>query len=488
MTGGVVVRSAGLLLLALAALWLVVRLVTGFDGLVGQDPYAYAAHTAAVKEAILGGPRPGPFFWPVGYPLVGAALALVGAPAAVVLQLVSAAAWLAAVIAGVALLSPAGEPARRGDAAYWVVAFALAPYVLRSSLMVMSDALAVTGVLWCLVCAVRWLEGGSPRWLVAAGGLAGAAVAVRWAAAPVLAPMLLVLGVQAARRRRLVALAGAALAGAACFLPQTVLAGPAGLRPDHPFLAGWSPLNAVRLELTSSEGVQRVAIPSLVAVTAAPVHPGYFVFGLLALPWLRRRDLGGVAPRLALAGFAAGAAFLAGLPIASPRFALLVEPLALIALAPAWRRLLDAAARRARWAPAVLLTAVAVAQLGLAGRALVGPLALDRLEREVASYLADLSPTTLHTFSFTPALEALNTGHRLVELWSVDPEPPRPGDLVLFAPDRLRGQWADHRLFANWKRIESGVLLESIRSFDGGWTLWRVVGERPEHGLERVSP
>lgn len=123
-----------------------------------------------------------------------------------------------------------------------------------------------------------------------------------------------------------------------------------------------------------------------------------------------------------------------------------------------------------------LLAGVAVARLGLGGRALAGPVALDHPEREIASCLAAEPSATL------------GTGHRLVELWAADPEPAEPGDLVLFAPDRLRGQRADHRLFASSTRIERGFLLESIRSFDGGWTLWRVEGERPGHGLERVSP
>lgn len=43
---------------------------TPFDGLYGQDSFAYYGYALALRQALLAGELPPPFFWPMGYPLV----------------------------------------------------------------------------------------------------------------------------------------------------------------------------------------------------------------------------------------------------------------------------------------------------------------------------------------------------------------------------------------------------------------------------------
>ena len=53
-----------------------------FDGLYGQDSYAYYDFAGELREAISKGRAPGPFFWPLGYPaLLTTAFALFGTQA-----------------------------------------------------------------------------------------------------------------------------------------------------------------------------------------------------------------------------------------------------------------------------------------------------------------------------------------------------------------------------------------------------------------------
>ena len=55
-------------------------IVSQFDGLYGQDPYAYYAYaTGPLRVSLLSGRLwpPPPFFWPPGYPLLMSALSLV---------------------------------------------------------------------------------------------------------------------------------------------------------------------------------------------------------------------------------------------------------------------------------------------------------------------------------------------------------------------------------------------------------------------------
>ncbi len=41
-----------------------------FDGLYGQDPYAYYNYGYQIREAVAQLKMPGPFYWPLGYPVV----------------------------------------------------------------------------------------------------------------------------------------------------------------------------------------------------------------------------------------------------------------------------------------------------------------------------------------------------------------------------------------------------------------------------------
>jgi hypothetical protein len=305
----------------------------------------------------------------------------------------------------------------------------------------------------------------------------------------VIVPAVIWAAVVGFRRRRLATLAAAACIGLTGLVPHVVLHRDRPLDAlGHDFVTGWSPANAIRSELDSTEGRQDVILPNLVAAVIAPVHPGFFLPGIFALPWLRRRDLRSPPARLALASWLTGVVFLAGLPIRNPRFQLLVAPMALLVLAPAWVRMVDALRLRTRCAPVAVFTAVVILQLGLTARALRGPLAADRLEQEVAAAVAAEPPTRLFCFSFTPALKARATPHQLVELWSENPPTVRPGDLVLFAPDRLRRQWSHHRLFRNWERIVADHRLVVLRAFSGGWTLWRVTPSGAPPDTQQAPP
>src|SRR5436309_74067 len=66
------------LMLALFAASLALRVAliapTHFDGLYGQDPYAYYDFAQELRQDIQTGQPPGPFFWPLGYPAMLAAV------------------------------------------------------------------------------------------------------------------------------------------------------------------------------------------------------------------------------------------------------------------------------------------------------------------------------------------------------------------------------------------------------------------------------
>jgi hypothetical protein len=77
-----------LFLFALLARFILVA-VTQFDGLYGQDAFAYFHYALALREALGAGQAPPPFFWPLGYPALVALATLLTGPHPFAGQIVS---------------------------------------------------------------------------------------------------------------------------------------------------------------------------------------------------------------------------------------------------------------------------------------------------------------------------------------------------------------------------------------------------------------
>src|SRR5215472_2160993 len=88
--------------------------ITRFDGLYGQDSFAYFGYAGSLRDSILHPHLPPAFFWPPGYPLTVAAIAFVAGASPIAGQIASGAAGaavacLTALLAREALLSARGE-------------------------------------------------------------------------------------------------------------------------------------------------------------------------------------------------------------------------------------------------------------------------------------------------------------------------------------------------------------------------------------------
>ena len=97
----------------LAGSALAVLAFTRFDGLYGQDSFAYFHYaTGPLRQSLERWQLPPPFFWPPGYPLLVAAVSAVVGVAPIAGQVVSVAAGAAAV--GIVVLAPTVVPAVLG--------------------------------------------------------------------------------------------------------------------------------------------------------------------------------------------------------------------------------------------------------------------------------------------------------------------------------------------------------------------------------------
>lgn len=458
--------------LGLAILWIACRAASGFDGLYGQDAHEYLRYATALRNWLLVGVDPGYSPWPPAFPMSAALLSLTGISVAMSTQMVSFLSWLAAYWFG-ALALERLHPGRSA-AGYWAGPFALSPFLMRIALSSMSDMLAIAWECACLAFGLRWLDERRALDMALGAFCLACGAATRFSVALVLGLVALwFLGeiLRARKGRALLAgvlggLVPAVLAIRASSLQQLALSN----------AEEWSAGNMVaRSFSTLSGGSQAWALPNLAASFVPLIHPGFCFLGVLLLAGVHRDDFKAPRIRVLALSWLVFALFLSGLALQNDRHRLAAFPLAMMVLFPSFERWrMWAGARlgspsRLRIAAGVLIAI----QLGLLWGATRALFSAQRQEMRIAQHLQQEPPVTLYTFSFTLGLQNRGVPQRLVELWNTSPRDARTGDLVLFAPDRLSGQWNGHPLMANFASLRPR-LGRPIQDFGGGWFLYRV--------------
>lgn len=367
----------------LAALGLIIpvaagglALVEGFDGLYGQDPFAYFEYaTGPLRRSLLDLQAPPPFFWPPGYPLLVALTSLVLGPTPLAGQLVSLVAGALVPVFTVLLArevwpavegemsgrpstpgTPLAGSARSGPGFPLPLDVPLVAGLLvastgqlwQSSVVVMADTLGLATATAGIWAVARYGRRRELRWLLLAAALMASATLTRWIYGVVAIPCTVYALQTLFRHPR----PGAALAhaGAAAVIvgailaPVLVPAAGEALRQNSGFwpFAGnfqvyrWNPLWALDREFITADGRLIYPRPTGFYYAAAPARWAYFTPLLAPLilsgAWVvhRRRA---AAPVFLLLGWAAAVyAFHAGAAYQNFRFTLAyLPPLAILA-------------------------------------------------------------------------------------------------------------------------------------------------------------
>lgn len=263
------------------AVRLVARWLTQFDGLYGQDSFAYYHYALALREALLAGDSPPPFLWPIGFPFF---IALAGTqPVAGQLVNILAAAAIAPLVYWLVLAYRPG--AWPGGLAAGMLA-AVAAQLLLSSLSVMSD---VVGLFWAtlsLLCLLRYWQRWQMRWLVVTAVSLALAILTRWVYGLLLVPWG-VSSLLAGRDNRVgwkqIFIAGATATFIGLVIVGTQFWGNAPGESSHLVdlqVVRWQPLNAFRQVAQNADGLFYYEYPTGLYYLMPIAHPAY-VFPLL---------------------------------------------------------------------------------------------------------------------------------------------------------------------------------------------------------------
>lgn len=494
-----------------------------FDGLYGQDPFAYVNQAAAISDA-LPHPPPTDFFWPNGYPLLIVVFSQLAGSTTLAGQ-------LAALLCG-AMLSPLvylltrdlytandSLPVGEGDQAslslekikeepkvskiHWAgllagLIVAAAGQPILSSIVIMADMPALFWATLSAWLAVRACASERSRpsafYFLAAGATLGLAIITRWIYGLV-TPALVAYTLFELRHRRRSwwTPLPAIVSGFTILLPQLWLSfsQPQGL--VHSWLTGWQPLNFFLREFETIDGRFSYLLPGGIYYAQPAGHPAY-IFPLLGLgaAWglwqlWRTRQWGAII--LLLGWIMPVYLFLGGIPYQNFRFGLTLYVPLVVLTGIGLSNLLNSATKKTASPPHALIPAalpISIITLSLLGMLAWAYPMLNtflqaqnhskRIARQVeqslppqATVLAFGLTLTLQHYTQLNTLELFHqTEHSLDTLTASD----TPLYLLLDL-DNIQHQWPGKIPDVNYGWLESNAVLTKIGEFPP-YTLFRV--------------
>jgi hypothetical protein len=484
----------------------------GFDGLYGQDAYAYFDYaTVSVRRSIVQVAPLEPFFWPPGYPLLVALASLVVGPTPLAGQAVSLV--MGALVPVVtALVVRELWPDDIALALLSGALVALCGQLWQSSIVVMADTTGLALATFGAYALARYGRDGHLAWLILAAATVAYAMLARWIyglvglpfAAYALWAMLRggphwagdlapsAVGTQARLRRALWHGSVAVLVAAALLVPVVgpPLMGLFNHPADPAAFAGnfqvysWSPLNAFGRDFFTADGHLSYALPNGVYYAIAPANLAFF--GPLLAPWILLGLWAAVRdwprPYLVLIVGWAGVvyAFHAGAPWQNFRFSLAyLPPLAILVasgLGWTWKHV----DRRVGLLVA-LWAALGLVSVAIGGVRLVQGF-VDRKADDLAlvHWVESQTPPSTRLFSFGPTLTFRHyASYPTIDLYVVtaadlaaELASPVP-TFVLLDETNVDQQWLGQAPYANFQWLESGPGLVRVGD-QGSYTLFRV--------------
>jgi hypothetical protein len=463
-----------------------------FDGLYGQDAYAYYDFAQALRTSLNGGAAPGPFFWPLGFPaLLMASNALSGTTPASAQAVCLVTGALLPVL--VYLLSRQLGAGQFGALAGGLL-MAVCGQAIQSSIVVMADIPALfwatlSGVLlwWYLQSGITEPAFKQRAWaLVGSGVVFALAVITRWLSLALALPWGLALLLAGGVRWRSAALA---LAGAALVFAPQMLYSRTNPYPtlNHAWVEGWSPANLLQKEFTNVDG--HFVYPQVNALFYGqvfsdpyyiwPVLTPFMLIGAWGL-WRRRAY-----PQFCfLLGWALiPYLFLAGIPYQNIRFPLIVFPAVAIltGLGFEWavRHLSQRISTRLAYAAAAILLLWSIGGMLKQGADTIRVfVANQERDKATANWVRNQLPpaSSIYTFGLTLTLQHYTPLH-VREIYYETPQTLAAdwgcNDYLLLNLWDIQHQWAGREpdTVYQWLRDHRG--LTQMGQF-GYYTLFRV--------------
>ena len=449
-----------------------IRFGLHFNGLYGQDAYEYLRYAKRLKEFLTGGDLPGDYFWPIGFPLYGALLSFLTGDVSFALQLISTFALVGTLWYGKKILELL-FPEQQGKYFYLVVFLLLSPFLLRSSILCMSDAGALFFITAFFYHTFQFRKSGKGIHIVLLFFFAANAFMFRYVSLVLLILPAIYLFREVFRKKYLIFLFSGILTFLLFVLPHLLIRSSSPLLfLNHAWLSGWSFGNYFHSSFTTLDGQSSNLLPNIVFSLTALFHPGNFAFGILSLFFLFRQRPLKIEEKILLGSVLLYVLFLAGMPIQNLRFFLLPLPLLILASFRGFSFLFEKI--KSKWHIGLFIVAT-IFQGMLFAYSFRLVYARNRLENSIKEWIVqNTKQQTIYSFDMDVSLKSGGLDRHFYNLWEKKYDSFESNSLVLFNVHAFEKQWKGKNPMINWENLNHDKQLQLLKSFPEGWDLYVI--------------
>lgn len=460
-----------LILICIPLLFLIILRIAGFDGLYGQDSYEYLRYTNAIEDYILTDKHPGPCFWPVLYSTLASLLGLMLGNA-FALQLISCLSFSITcifILKTTQLLYPNAQ-----FRFYYVFLFGLfCPFLLKTGLIVMSDALACVFVILAFYFFFKSYYKNTA--LTPVFIFTTCAVMSRYPSLIITFPIIIYALYLVIKRKKYKQFIVAATLSLVVTIPFLIFQwGALFEASSNSFLKVWSVSNYFKSSYITEDGAQNYTFPNVIYSFYLFFHPGFIFIGvILSLITLKNfKSLFSFHQKILIFCITLYIFFLAGIPFQNPRVLVLVFPLILILLFPAFTQLMTIKLVKQFVLPiGIICTGLQLTLFTITFKPIYNR---TIIEKEIAVLIKPYQGKTLFSFDVDLAMQGRELNFNYKNMFVKRYKSFSKNDLILFNPSRYEIQWKDKTPMLNWEFIKKNYALKVVETHPKGWKLYQI--------------
>jgi Dolichyl-phosphate-mannose-protein mannosyltransferase len=465
-------NSRRLLIFLPVILFILIRFIAGFNGLYGQDSHEYYRYSRAILNYFKTGNSPGDYFWPVYYPILGAIMGLV-INNLLSLQLISILSLSGSLLLLYKILDQSFEK-KNHITIYLIIVFFLSPYVFRNSVVVMSDMLTVFCITASFYFFIEYLKIGRLNQIILFSIFSLLAVLTRYAAAVIVFIPSVIILIEIVKKKKFTHLLTAVLITITVAIPHILIRKTNSTEfLGHVWLQRWSVLNFFRKDFVTPDGTEHFRLTNLINAFSNIYYPTYLVFGILLLPFLRKKFSKIKSWSVSLVVITVYALFLAGIPYQNQRFFLLSSPFVVILLFPAFQNAMSLFNNK-KHLKYLILSLMVIAQLFFCIYFFSSAYNRNILEKKVAKFVNEDTHQNVYTFDVDVSFMSYGVNKNVINMWKERSDKFRNNSIVIFNEEKFQVQWAGMNPMLNWQKIKSNYHLNELRDFGNGWKAYEM--------------
>jgi hypothetical protein len=439
-------------------------LVIGFDGLYGQDGYAYLYQINHLQTLISDDA-----FYPPFYAFLGWLFKWIFQNPIFSLQWVSLLSWFGTGLLLYKIATQSLQLSNKLAGLGILILFIFSPFVMRMSLLVMSDSLALFMAVFSIYLGLF----SKHKWAYAFFFVVAAlALLTRYALVPLLVPTLFLVIIRLFQKRSfnvwLSALMGISIGLTALLVNMFYLTSENG-STQHSWLQLWDLRHYFNNSFDHQDGFVEYTFPNIVYVLKNVFHPIYALLLVPALFFFKKSDLKSVEIKILLISYILYILFLAGIPFQNDRFLLPAFPFMLLVLLPSFVRIIERLGKF-KW----LIWLVIPIQLVVFLRLIKPVYERNQLELYLFENLQPYANKKIYSFDVDIALAGRGLKAEWLNMWKENYSTFSNGAFVLFNEKKFAEQWKGKNPMLNWKTLNKNYQLIPILKLDQGWELYEI--------------